>query len=63
MNSQVSQFIFSTFREVFDFMSPNLCNYKAFAHSLAKQIQVKANDNIQYSFDVELDEIVKKEIA
>jgi len=44
-------------------MSPNLCNYKAFAHSLAKQIQVKANDNIQYSFDVELDEIVKKEIA
>jgi fructose-1,6-bisphosphatase/inositol monophosphatase family enzyme len=62
MNSQVTKFIFSTFREVFDFMSPNLCNYQAFSQSLAKQIQVKANDNIQYSFDVKLDEIVKKKL-
>ena len=62
MNSQVSQFIFSTFREAFGFMSPNLSNYQVFSQSLAKQIQVKANDNIQYSFDVELDEIVKKKM-
>ncbi len=43
-------------------MSPNLCNYQAFSQSLAKQIQVKANDNIQYSFDVKLDEIVKMKL-
>lgn len=43
-------------------MAPNLSNYALFSQSLAQQVQVKANDNIQYSFDVKLDEIVKKKL-
>lgn len=43
-------------------MAPYLSNYALFSQSLAQQIQVKANDNIQYSFDVKLDEIVKKKL-
>lgn len=62
MNTQASRFIFATFREIFDFMAPNLSNYALFSQSLAQQVQVKANDNIQYSFDVKLDEIVKKKL-
>lgn len=62
MDQNIFQFIFSTFHEAFEFMRPSLSNYQEFSRALSKQIQVKENDNIQYSFDVELDRIIKNKI-
>jgi fructose-1,6-bisphosphatase/inositol monophosphatase family enzyme len=62
MDQNISQFIFSTFQKVFEFMRPGLENYQEFTRALSKQIKVKENDNIQYSFDVELDRIIKNSL-
>ena len=58
----ISAFIFATFQEAFAYMYPHLSNYQEFSRSLSKQIKVKENDNIQYSFDVELDQMIKNKI-
>ncbi|MDA1338422.1 MAG: hypothetical protein O2871_03570 [bacterium] len=63
MDSNLKQFIFSTFNSAFDFMRPVLSNYLEFSKSLSKQLMVKDGGNIQYSFDVEIDEIVKKKLV
>lgn len=60
MNQDLAQFIFSTFREPFDYMRPRLSNYLEFSKSLGKVIKVKENENEQFSFDVEIDKIVKQ---
>ncbi|MFA6160319.1 MAG: hypothetical protein WC678_04525, partial [Parcubacteria group bacterium] len=62
MDQNISQFIFSTFQEAFEYMRPSLANYQEFSKALSKQIKVKENDNIQYSFDIELDRIIKNKI-
>lgn len=62
MNQKIFQFIFSTFQETLSFIQTNLSNYQKFSRVLSKQIRVKENDNIQYSFDVELDRIIKNKI-
>jgi len=62
MDQNIFQFIFSTFRETFDFMRPSFSNYQEFSRVLSKQIQVKEDDNVQYSFDIELDRIIKNKI-
>ncbi|MEI6690856.1 MAG: hypothetical protein WCL07_03860 [bacterium] len=62
MKNNIFEFIFSTFHSTFEFMSSNLSNYQEFSRSLSKQIQVKEGGNIQYSFDVELDRIIKNKI-
>lgn len=62
MDKNIFQFIFSTFQESFDFMRPNLSNYQKFSKVLSKQVQIKENNNIQYTFDVELDKIVKDKL-
>jgi fructose-1,6-bisphosphatase/inositol monophosphatase family enzyme len=62
MDQNLSQFIHSTLREVFEFMRPSLSNYKNFAVALGKQLQIKEFENYQYSFDVELDKIIKSKI-
>ncbi len=58
----ISAFIFATFQEVFEYMHPHLSNYQEFSRSLSKQIKIKENNNIQYSFDVELDQMIKNKI-
>lgn len=62
MKNNIFEFIFATFHSTFEFMSSNLSNYRAFSKSLSKQIKVKEGGNIQYSFDVELDRIIKNKI-
>lgn len=62
MNKNLFQFIFSTFQKAFDFINPSLSNYSEFSKSLSKEIKVKKNDNVQYSFDVELDKIIKNKL-
>jgi len=59
MDQNISQFIFSTFQEIFDFMRPVLSNYQEFSKTLSKQVLLKKNDNEQYSFDIETDQIIK----
>ena len=63
MNKNIQDFIFSTFDSSFNFMRPVLSNYSEFSKSLSKQLMVKEGGNIQYSFDVEIDEIVKKKLT
>lgn len=62
MNTNISQFIFSAFQEAFEFMRPSLSNYQEFSKTLSRQIQVKESNNIQYNFDVKLDQIIKNKI-
>jgi fructose-1,6-bisphosphatase/inositol monophosphatase family enzyme len=62
MDQNISQFIFATFKEAFEFMRPNLSNYQEFSKALSKQVKIKENDNIQYSFDIELDKLIKDKI-
>lgn len=62
MDKNIKQFIFATFEEAFDYMRPSLSNYQEFSKTLSGQIKIKEGGNIQYSFDVELDKIVKNKI-
>lgn len=62
MDKNIPQFIFSTFKEALDFINPYLSNYEEFSKSLLKEIKVKENDNVQYSFDIELDKIIKNKL-
>lgn len=50
-------------QECFNFISPKLCSYSDFNAQHAKVIKVKEAENIQYSFDVELDQLIKKELV
>ena len=62
MDKNIKQFIFATFEEALDYMHPNLSNYQKFSRALSKQVKIKEGGNIQYSFDIELDKIVKNKI-
>lgn len=62
MDINISQFIFSTFQESFEFMRPALSNYQTFSENLSKEVKTKEGNNIQYEFDIEVDRIVKKQI-
>ncbi len=59
---KTTEFIFSTFQAVFEFMHPHLTNYLEFSKSLSKETQVKEGGNVQYNFDVELDGIFQQKI-
>jgi len=59
---KVEKFLRSVTSRAFAFMNPELTNYRHFSERLAKQIQVKAGENIQYGFDVELDRLVREEL-
>jgi len=62
MDSNISKFIFTVFGESFRLMNPVLTNYSEFSKILSKKIQTRKGGNIQYSFDVELDKIFRKNI-
>jgi len=62
MKTNIFEFIFSTFRSSFDFINPYLSNYLKFSKFLSRQKKIKENDNIQYNFDVEIDNIFKNKI-
>ncbi len=49
-------------QKCFDFINPKLNNYSDFTSELAKVVKVKDLENIQYSFDLELDLVIKNEI-
>lgn len=61
-NSDISKFILSAFRGAFDFINPYLGNYQQFSKTLARQKKEKETGNIQYDFDLKLDEIFKNKI-
>ena len=63
MERKVRQFIFDTFKDCFQFMEVPLTNYDAFTQSLSHQIQIKEGGNIQFSFDVELDQRIKDSLT
>ncbi len=57
------EFYLDTFRAVRGFILPYLTNYAKFSERLALKVDgVERGSNIQYSFDVSLDEIVKGKI-
>lgn len=59
----VHEFYLDTFRAVRGFILPYLTNYAKFSEQLALKVDgVERGSNIQYSFDVALDEIIKKKI-
>lgn len=62
MDQNILQFIFSTFQEAFEFMRPGLENYQKFSMSLSQPVKIKENENIQYSFDIELDRLIKNNL-
>ena len=62
MNENIKHFIFTSFKESFDFMQPVLSNYSDFSKSLSKEVIVKEGGNIQYSFDVAIDELIKSKL-
>ncbi len=62
MDQKISQFIFSAFQDAFEFMRPQLSHYQNFSLELSRQIKIKEDDNIQYSFDIALDNIIKNNI-
>ncbi len=62
MSEPISKFIFTTFRELFGFINPFLSNYHDFSKNLSREIRVKAHNNIQYQFDVVLDNMIKKKL-
>jgi fructose-1,6-bisphosphatase/inositol monophosphatase family enzyme len=57
--TKISEFIFSAFREAFAFINPYLSNYSEFSEFLAKEIKEKEFNNIQYNFDLKMDEIFR----
>jgi fructose-1,6-bisphosphatase/inositol monophosphatase family enzyme len=59
---KISDFILSSFREAFDFINPYLSNYSEFSKFLAKEIKEKEFNNIQYNFDLKMDEIFRNNI-
>jgi fructose-1,6-bisphosphatase/inositol monophosphatase family enzyme len=62
MDKNIKDFIFSSFKEVFNFVDPFLSNFDQFSRNLSKQKQIKPGDNIQYQFDIEIDKLIKKNI-
>lgn len=58
-NLIMKPFIFDTFQTCFNFMHDPLANYAVFSENLNQRIKVKAGDNEQFSFDVELDNLIK----
>ncbi len=62
MQNTIKSFITTTFRKSFDFMRPSLSNYLEFSKSLGKLTKVKEGENEQFSFDVEIDKIVRNEL-
>lgn len=57
------EFYLDTFRVVREFILPYLTDYAKFSEQLALKVDgVERGSNIQYSFDVALDEIIKKKI-
>ncbi|QQR77244.1 MAG: hypothetical protein IPJ67_03805 [Candidatus Moraniibacteriota bacterium] len=58
-----NEFYLDTFRAARNFILPYLTDYKKFSERLALRVDgVDRGNNIQYSFDVELDRIIKDKI-
>jgi len=62
MDQKIRDFIFQSLSETFGFINPLLTNYENFSQLLAKEVKQKSENNIQYNFDVALDEIIKKNV-
>jgi len=60
--NMAQEFIFSVFEEAFCFISPFLSNHQEFSETLSEEVKTKTGSNVQYNFDIELDEIFKKQI-
>jgi fructose-1,6-bisphosphatase/inositol monophosphatase family enzyme len=61
MEQRLREFIFSTYKECFGFVNPQIINYSKFSN-LSAVIKKKTESNIQYEFDIEVDRIFKKKI-
>lgn len=59
MASGLNDFILTTFKTCFEFINPSLNNYAGFSQALSQVKQVKKDNNIQYSFDLQLDKMIK----
>ncbi len=53
-------FVKNLFKDLFEYMHPYLSNYEQFSQSLTKEINADDSSNIHYSFDIELDKLIKK---
>lgn len=63
MNKEMREFYLDTFRSVRGFILPYLTDYAKFSVQLAQKVDgVERGSNIQYSFDVVLDGIIKGKI-
>lgn len=62
MDMKVSQFVYSIFKESFYFVNQYLSNYSLFSELLSQERKVKEDNNVQYNFDIELDNLVKRKI-
>lgn len=63
MNEQISLFAIETFRSAFGLMRPILSDYASFTREMSRVVRVKEGGNIQYSFDVAIDGIVKENLV
>lgn len=59
---KIKEFILSAFQEAFAFMNPFLSNYSDFSKFLVKEIKEKETNNIQYNFDLKMDEIFRRSL-
>lgn len=47
----------------FNYINPVLNNQASFQQSLDKQVKIKEEENVQFSFDVELDNLIKSKLS
>lgn len=62
MELKLSSFLFSALKDCFDFINPPLNNYSQFSQTLGQVNQVKQGNNIQYSFDLKLDKLIRRHL-
>ena len=55
--------LLSLAHDCFTYMNPALANQAEFQQSLDTVIKVKAGDNVQFSFDVKLDKLIKDKLS
>jgi len=60
--NKLIQFLLVTGQEIFSFMQPYLTNQALFSQSLDRQVKVKTVNNIQYNFDLQVDDLVYQKI-
>lgn len=62
MSNVLAVVLLDTCSDCFEFMKEPLTNYELFSGKLAERIKVKAGNNEQFSFDVELDQRVRESL-